>query len=93
MQDMQADQAAVKIPIFRSLAADGFVVRHFVIEIRYSSVPVSRQDDYRYFRRRLKVVGINAGLSLKPPFRQHCQFTRFLLSLRTRSPSNVRNRP
>jgi hypothetical protein len=48
VQNMQPDQAAIKIPICWSLTADVSEFWHFVIEIRYNSVPTSRQDTFRY---------------------------------------------
>jgi len=48
VQNMQPDQAAIKIAICWSLTADVSEFWHFVIEIRYNSVPTSRQDTFRY---------------------------------------------
>ena len=48
VQNMQSDQAPIKIAICWSLNADVSEFWHFVIEIRYNSVPTSRQDTFRY---------------------------------------------
>ena len=63
VQNMQPDQAAIKIPICWSLTADVSKFWHFVIEIRYNSVSTSRQDTFRYSHRRLMIVVVEGLVS------------------------------
>ena len=64
VQNMQPDQAAIKIPICWSLTADVSEFWHFVIEIRYNSVPTSRQDTFRIPHRRLMIVVVEGLVSV-----------------------------
>lgn len=94
VQNMQPDQAAIKIPICWNLTADVSEFWHFVIEIRYNSVSTSRQDTFRYSAIDDRCSGGPGvcDVSLKPPFPATLSIHPLPAILGARSQSNVRNR-
>jgi hypothetical protein len=96
VQNMQPNQAPIKIAICWSFNAHVSGFWYFVIEIRYNSFPTSRQVTFRY-----SALAIDdrcsggpgvGGLSLKPPFPATLSIHPLPAILGARSQSNVRNR-